>query len=140
MADDTKDPSGIGQHEMGAKLDDGKAPLFKGVFNYFPKAMRAIAQLSATGARKYTWGGWSAVEDAEERYLDADARHLADFGDPDEDDMDLTYYDEEEGIKYYHHHLVAHLWNAAAALEKAIERGITTEYTRDAPRKTNNKV
>lgn len=135
MGHDTRDRTGKSQHEMGAKLDDGKPPVFKGFYAYFPNAVRAVSQLSATGARKYTWGGWSAVDSAEERYTDAIGRHLLDLA---EDDMDLTYDCKEEGRKYFHHHLVGVAWNALAALEKAItERGITTEYIEDAPRKAS---
>lgn len=125
MANDTYDPDGKEQHEAGSKLDAGKVAVVKGVFGYFPKALRAIARLSMTGGIKYTWGGWSAVDNATERYLEADGRHLLDYLDPDEPDLDLTY--DDGNTKFYHHHLVAHAWNALAALEKAIEDGLETD-------------
>lgn len=136
MAKDVASLDGKGRKEMGAKLDAGKPMVFKGVLGYFPRALRAIARLSETGATKYRWGGWSAVDNAEERYLEADSRHLFDYADPTEPDFDLTFDDVEEGRKYFHHHLVAHAWNALAALEKYIERGGETEYLEHAPRKT----
>lgn len=129
------DPYGIDQHEAGAKLDGGRPPVWQGLLHYFPNSCRAIAHLSGTGAKKYTWGGWSAVEDAEARYLDAAGRHFLALA---EEEYDMTYYDTEEGRKYYHHHLVSLAWNALAALEKAVtDRDLRTEYIEDAPRKTD---
>jgi len=122
-----KDPDGIDQHVPGAKLDAGKLAVFKMVFSYFAKALRAVGWLSDTGARKYSYGGWSAVDDAEVRYTEACARHLMDLADGEE--YVLMYHDEKNGKKYYHHTLVAVAWNALAALTKAKERGLVTEYT-----------
>jgi hypothetical protein len=131
------DPDGLSTDQMGAKLDGGKPPIWRGLLNYFPNACRAVAKLSETGAMKYRWGGWSAVANGKERYLDASVRHLADeaAGEP----YDMTYHDEEGGVKYYHHHLVNYAWNAMAALERAIvDEGLNPEYTNSAPRKTED--
>lgn len=125
-----KDPDGLGQHEMGAKLDANKPPVVKGFFKYFPRSIRACSWLSNTGAMKYEWGGWSCVAKAEDRYQEAEARHLLDLCEG--EDYDLVYEDPDTGTKYYHHHLVSKAWNAMASLEKAItERKIVTEYTED---------
>jgi hypothetical protein len=121
------DPNGIEQHVPGAKLDSGKLAVVKMVFSYFAKALRAVGWLSDTGAKKYSYGGWSAVADAEARYTEACGRHLLDLAEGEE--YVLMYHDKELGIKYYHHALVAVAWNALAALTKAKERGLVTEYT-----------
>lgn len=73
-----KDPNGKNQHEGGSKLDAGKAPLFKGVLDYFPRAIKAVAEVSAFGAEKYVWKGWQTVPDGYARYTDALLRHIAD--------------------------------------------------------------
>ena len=143
MAKDVASSDGLDRKEMGAKLDLGKPLVYKGVLGYFPSALRAIAKLSETGAEKYQWNGWSAVDNAQERYLEADARHLFDLADPNEPDFDLTYdeaefNDLEEGRLFYHHHLVAHAWNALAALEQFMRGGGRTEYIEHAPRKAKD--
>jgi len=69
------DPNGKSSHELGAKLDAGKAPVFQGFVDYFPRAMMAVAEVSQFGASKYAWKGWETVEDGENRYKDAEARH-----------------------------------------------------------------
>lgn len=134
---------GKDRKEMGAKLDAGKPLLVKGVLNYFPSALRSVAKLSETGAEKYQWNGWSAVENGEERYSEASIRHWFDLADPNEPDFDLTYdeaefNDLEEGRLFYHHHLVAAAWNALAALEQYCRRGGQTEYIEHAPRKAKD--
>ena len=121
------DPSGIPQHTRGAKLDAGKLAIYSMVIKYFSPALRAVGWLSNTGANKYTYGGWSAVENAEERYLEAQVRHIFDLAEGQE--YDMVYEDPDTGTKYFHHHLVSDAWNALAALTKAIEAGLVTEYT-----------
>ena len=68
--------------EPGKKFDSGKAPLHTGVINYFPKALVAVAQVSAYGAKKYNLSlidqNWRKVPDGYARYSDALARHLVD--------------------------------------------------------------
>ena|SRR5882757_378922 len=126
-AQSESDPDGIEQHVPGAKLDAGKLDVFKMVFGYFAKALIAVGWLSDTGARKYSYGGWSAVDDAEARYTAACSRHFLDLADGEK--FVLMYDDEVNRIKYYHHPLVAVAWNALAALTKGKERGLVTEYT-----------
>lgn len=71
-----KDPYGRNPHEPGAKLDAGKAPVFQGVLDYFPRAIEAVAMVSAAGADKYAWKGWESVQDGYNRYMNAAGRHF----------------------------------------------------------------
>lgn len=100
------DPLGRDPHEPGAKMDAGKAPLRKGCLDQFPMALEAIAQVSAFGAAKYTWGGWLTVPNGIERYLDAAARHAQSRA------LGHTY-DECSRLR----HLAHEAWNILAALE-----------------------
>ena len=108
-----KDPSGISADARGAKLDSGKAPIYRGVIQYFPKSLRSIALLSKKGAIKYSWHGWSAVQDAVPRYTDAMQRHLL-------DEQDKGFYDDSEGGTGLPHATCV-AWNALARLEKLLE-------------------
>lgn len=71
------DPNGKSPNEPGAKLDAGKAPLYRGLIDYFPRACQAIAEVSEVGAKKYTWRGWETVPDGYNRYSDALLRHVS---------------------------------------------------------------
>jgi hypothetical protein len=71
-----RDPSGKPANAAGSKLDAGKAPIFRGVINYFPNAIVEVAKVSGFGAEKYTWNGWESVPDGVNRYSDAMGRHL----------------------------------------------------------------
>lgn len=99
---------------VGRKYDDGKAPLMQGCFQYFGKALRAVAQISAYGARKYSCAfseqNWRKVDNAKGRYADALLRHL-------EAHVRGEAIDQESGQA--HIDMVA--WNALALseLEKA---------------------
>lgn len=70
------DPNGKAQHEPGAKMDSGKAPIMQGVIQYFPRALQAVSMVSLVGAKKYAWKGWESVSDGFNRYSDALGRHL----------------------------------------------------------------
>jgi hypothetical protein len=65
------DPSKIGTGAI--KYDGGKAALFRGVIQYFPRAINAVGEISTFGARKYAWNGWEGVEDGVARYSDPDS-------------------------------------------------------------------
>jgi hypothetical protein len=78
MWPDEKDPNGIPAGQRGAKLDHGKSPVWRGLLDYFPRACRAVADVSLFGATKYSWKGFEAVEDGVKRYADAGARHIVD--------------------------------------------------------------
>jgi hypothetical protein len=71
-----RDPNGVPAGAPGAKLDAGKTPVLRGAVQYFPRALIAVAGVSAYGAEKYTWGGWESVPDGVDRYSDAMGRHL----------------------------------------------------------------
>lgn len=70
------DPSGRPATEPGAKLDAGKSPVFQGSFQYFPRALLAVADVSEAGAVKYTWEGWRSVPNGIARYGNAIGRHI----------------------------------------------------------------
>jgi hypothetical protein len=100
-----KDPNGIGQHEPGAKLDQGKVDVGL-VFESFPRALTGVAQVATFGAHKYTRGGWKTVENGIIRYDAAFGRHLLKrwMGERADKDSEL-------------HHRFHECWNALAALE-----------------------
>lgn len=70
-----KDPSGKSLKEPGTKGDANKIPVVRGALHYFPRAIAAVAELSAIGAKKYSWKGWEKVPDGINRYGDALGRH-----------------------------------------------------------------
>lgn len=106
------DPHGKNAHSPGSKLDATKAPINRGVVRYFPRALAAVAEVSAHGARKYLWSGWESVPDGISRYGDALMRHLV--KDAFEDN------DPDSGLLHAAHAA----WNALAVLELRLrERG-----------------
>jgi hypothetical protein len=70
------DPFGKPANTPGAKLDSGKASIVRGFMAYFPRAIKAVAEVSKFGAKKYTWNGWQSVPDGVIRYTDALGRHI----------------------------------------------------------------
>ncbi len=110
------EPNGVPAGAPGAKLDAGKAPAFRGLLDYFPRACRAVADVSAFGASKYTWNGWESVPDGEARYSDALVRHLLDraIEGPLASDSRLL-------------HRAHAAWNALAVLELELRRLETHE-------------
>jgi hypothetical protein len=64
----------------GRKYDGDKAPIAQGVLAYFPDAIAMLAMISKFGKDKYETSyeerNWAHVEDGENRYLDAAARHV----------------------------------------------------------------
>lgn len=105
-----KDPNGIPQHAIGAKLDDGK--LLAGILQQWPRALTAILEVATFGAEKYTRGGWQYVENGVERYTDAMFRHL--LKEP------LEPIDPDSGLSHDAH--VA--WNALSRLELRLREEI----------------
>jgi hypothetical protein len=99
------DPTGRAPSTPGAKLDAGKPPLLRGVLQYFPRALQAVAEVSAHGAAKYTWKGWETVPDGVARYGDALARHLVKEA--------AGPLDQDSGLLHAAHAA----WNALARLE-----------------------
>jgi len=93
--------------DTGMKHDTGKTPVYRGLFKYFPRALLAVADVSAAGYKKYkTWGGWLMIDDGLDRYSDAMGRHM--LNEQIEGD-----YDEETGCL----HAAQEAWNALARLE-----------------------
>lgn len=99
------DPTGKQPHELGAKLDAGKIPVWRGCVSYFPRALEAIAEVSAIGAKKYAWKGWESVPDGVARYSDALVRHLM--------AEERGVLDADTGLR----HSAQVAWNALARLE-----------------------
>jgi hypothetical protein len=100
------DPNGTLPNTPGAKLDAGKAPIMRGAVQYFPRALEKVAEVSAFGAKKYTWNGWESVPDGALRYSDAMGRHLVG------ESIDGPT-DPETGLM----HAAQVAWNALARLE-----------------------
>lgn len=99
-------PDGKSAHEPGAKLDAGKAPVRRGLLEYFPRACLAIAQVSASGAKKYAWNGWESVENGIDRYGDAEVRHIC-----------KSVIEGEVDKDFGHLHMAHEAWNSLARLE-----------------------
>jgi len=103
------DPNGVSPSTPGAKLDAGKTPVARGCLHYFPRALKAVAEVSEVGANKYTWKGWETVPDGFTRYTDAMSRHLL------AESSDGIWDDAPNGTGLLHAACVA--WNALARLE-----------------------
>lgn len=99
------DPHGKNAKELGSKLDAGKSPIYRGLFDYFPRACLAVANVSAAGATKYAWKGWESVPDGVARYSDALGRHM----------VNKTIEGKYDPDGFLHAAQVA--WNALAVLE-----------------------
>lgn len=94
----------------GKKFDSDKAPIVQGLFNYFPNALLAVAEVSKYGKEKYNVEyedqNWRGVANGFTRYTDAAGRHLV---------MESLegLYDSESRLMH-----AAHMaWNALARLE-----------------------
>ena len=106
-----KDPNGIAAKTPGSKLDAGKPPVWQGALDYFPRAIEAVAALSAAGAAKYTWKGWESVPDGIARYRNAQGRHIT-------AEAKEGIWDSQMGsLGYPTLHLTQQVWNSLAALE-----------------------
>jgi Domain of unknown function (DUF5664) len=109
-----RDPTGKAQHDLGAKLDQGKTPVYRGLLAYFPRALAKVAELSAYGANKYAWKGWEHVPDGVNRYSDALGRHLL------KEETEGPYDKEIENDPNYPAcilHATQVAWNALARLD-----------------------
>lgn len=100
-----KDPLGIGQHDPGAKLDDGKIQADE-LLAMFANALEEVLKVGQFGANKYSLGGWQHVPDGEKRYANAMLRHWLKRKKGEEVDPD-------SGLL----HLAHEAWNALAVLE-----------------------
>lgn len=103
---DSSDKVGRG----ATKYDGGKIPVFRGAIGYFATALKAVAEISWFGARKYAWNGWREVDDGVNRYTDGLMRHLL-------AEAQGELYDPDSELLHAAH--VA--WNALARLELIIK-------------------
>lgn len=110
------DPNGKSPHQLGAKLDAGKPSVWRGLFDYFPRACLAIADVSTRGAKKYAWKGWEAVPDGEARYYDALCRHIV------KESIEGLYDIGPGGLGPDVLHAACIAWNANARLELLLRR------------------
>lgn len=111
------DPNGKNPHESGAKLDNGKPCLWRGLIDYFPRAITEVAAVSTFGAEKYVWKGWEQVPNGFERYSDAMVRHLA-------KESSGEILDSDSGL----HHAAHTAWNALARLELFLRTKESNDY------------
>jgi len=88
------------------KYDGGKPGVWRGLIQYFPRALWSVAEVSTFGASKYAWDGWSGVEDGLARYKDAQFRHALKEAMGEVDDPDSKML-----------HLAHEAWGALATLE-----------------------
>lgn len=112
----------------GAKMDVGKAEIFAGLVDYFPRALNEVALVSDYGAQKYSRGGWRTVPDAYVRYGNSLGRHY--FASATGD-----YDTGPAGSDLLHDAQVA--WNALARLEIGLRDG---RYLSTPGRKINKVV
>ena len=99
------DPTGLSQHQPGAKLDAGKLrPAL--VLGGFAAALEAVVKVGTDGAAKYTDNGWKEVPNGFARYDDAARRHTT------KRDKGETH-DADSGSL----HLAHEAWNALARME-----------------------
>lgn len=98
-----KDPSGIDQHQSGAKLDATKPDC--SLLGYFGNALLAVSEVGTHGAVKYTRGGWQYVDNGINRYTAAMLRHYLKENE--------SEYDTDLPVR----HAAQVAWNALARLE-----------------------
>lgn len=113
-------------HLPGAKDDGGKIRVGL-MMEGFPRALKAVAEISTYGARKYSPRGWEKVPQGVERYTDALGRHLL-------DELAGEMVDPESGRLH-----AAHLaWNALARLELQLREN-RGDLSKVIPRRRNAK-
>lgn len=96
------------------KFDGGKAPIYQGFLNRFPRAIQGIAMVSEYGFRKYgTYDGWEKVPDGLNRYTDAKARH------ENLQSIEGPYDVRDSGLP----HALQEAWNAMARAELLLQAG-----------------
>lgn len=106
----------------GVKHDSGKVQP-RLVFNGFPRALMAVAEVSTFGAKKYTPGGWQTVPDGINRYEDAMYRHNLARQAGHEHDAESSLL-----------HLAHEAWNVLAVLEltlRAEDEKLDAAYRED---------
>lgn len=99
------DPNGTPANATGAKLDAGKVrPSL--IIEGMARAIWAVAEVATFGANKYTDGGWIEVPKGQERYADAQYRHVLKRAKGEQVDPDSQKL-----------HLAHDAWNALAKLD-----------------------
>jgi hypothetical protein len=97
----------------GKKFDGDKSPVGRAFLAYFPRAIKAVADVSKFGAQKYGVAyeeqNWRSVDNAAVRYEDAVARHTVAA-------LAGESVDPESGLL----HLAHRAWDAMATLELAL--------------------
>lgn len=102
------------------KFDGGKAPVYQGFLNRFPRAIMGVAMVSEYGFRKYgTFDGWEKVPNALPRYTDAKDRHGL------LQSIEGGYDAKDSGLP----HALQEAWNAMARAELLLQAG-AIEITR----------
>ena len=110
VQDPPADPSGLKQHEPGAKLDQGKIRAGL-VLKGFSHALKSVSAVGTFGANKYSDNGWMDVENGINRYTDAMLRHMLE---------EFSVHDHDEETELLH---AAHTaWNALAILELKLRK------------------
>lgn len=99
------DPNGIKAGEPGAKLDAGKCDVGL-LWESFPRALFAVAEVATFGANKYSRGGWKEVQGGLLRYAGAEGRHKL-----------YRYKGEVKDKESGFYHRSHEVWNALAQLE-----------------------
>lgn len=110
------DEDGLNQHTPGAKLDQGKVDVFRHFMAMFPDAMTCVAWVSEYGERKYSYMGWSKVNDGVRRYTAAMNRHIL-------DEARGEVYDADPAKGSDLAHAAQAAWNAMARLQLMIKEG-----------------
>lgn len=106
------------------KYDGGKPCLYRGLIDYFPRAITAVAEISTFGASKYAWKGWEGVPEGIARYSDAMVRHLA-------KEAQGEILDSDSGLLHSAHAA----WGALARLELQLR-----EMENDQTNKVSNSA
>lgn len=113
-----QDGTPVAKPPQPMKLDVGKLPIQAGLFDYFHKALGAVAAISDYGFTKYrSWGGWRLVEDGIRRYANAKGRHALEGS--------IAPYDRESGLLHAAHEA----WNALAVLQLMLDQGTPLHVT-----------
>lgn len=110
------DPHGLKSSDAGAKLDSGKLRpglIMKG----FAHAFWEISKVGTCGAAKYSELGFLDVENGEDRYEDAQMRHMLKRYIDGKYDDELTEFAQKLGIGTEVLHMACEAWNAMAKLE-----------------------
>jgi len=96
----------------GAKLDDSKLPLSVVIQRQFPNALKAVAECSQYGNKKYhetdkDWCNLHRVDNGVERYSNAMMRHFLAAG------KELDQKDNESNLPHIYHAA----WNMLSLLQ-----------------------